>query len=348
MIANWSRVSQFGKCQEKAWNWDERKLDTWSPALPLLQGGGFHDGVAKYFATHDSSIAAAEVEASIRRELEGKMVLPEEKPDIDRAIAWSSLAVKKFAASYEQQPIQVLWPEVQFMVPLPRSHHHCWFMHRHFCKNTEYPACPVERMIRENHGVITDKVIEHCAQWPCFQPHWFRGKTDAVVSLDGQIFLFEHKTNSMKMEMFIQKYFLDAQATGYIYGIQRQLGVPVAGFVLNVIQKPHPNMKDQMQVGFAREMFFRDPEDMQAFEGEFTQEVTNYENAFRDRALGNQFAVTRRTTACTDYGRKCPYFDMCQRHPREPLEGEFDLRSDDYVDKAYLEVYNKWKETQQQ
>ena len=34
MIVNWSRLSSFGKCQEKAWNWDHEHLDSWQPAMP--------------------------------------------------------------------------------------------------------------------------------------------------------------------------------------------------------------------------------------------------------------------------------------------------------------------------
>lgn len=338
MIVNWSRLSNFGKCPEKAWNWDELRLEGWTPELPLLQGGGFHEGVAEYFAHRDAKAAEQFCESKIRKELEGKMILPEERPEIERAIAWSKLAVNRFAERYEGEPVQVLWPEVQFMVPMPNTWHHCWEFHKRFCSDVPYRQCEAESY--PNCTVDYHKV--------CWQPHYFRGKTDAVVQYLGDVWLLEHKTNSQQIEMFVKKYFLDAQVTGYMYGIWKQTGVLPAGFILNIIQKPHKNAKDQMQVGFAREVFERCKEDLESFEGEFVQQATLYEQAFRDRHLGNPFAVVRRTTSCMDYSRKCPYFEKCQRHPRESLEGEFSVRSDDYVNAAYDEVYQKYLEKEKQ
>jgi hypothetical protein len=337
MIVNWSRLSQFGKCPEKAWNWDELRLQTWQPELQLLKGSGFHEGVANFFANRDISQALEKTEEIMRSQLEGKIILPEERPEIEQGIAWSKMAVHKFCLNYESQPVQVLWPEVQFMVEIPDSYHHCYEFHKRYCSGA-FHECPVDKWepgpAGSNH--------EHA----CWQPHFFRGKTDAVVQYLGDVWLMEHKTNSQQLEMFVKKYYLDAQVTGYMYGIWKHCGVLPAGFILNVIQKPYKNAKDQLQVGFAREVFQRCREDLESFEGEFRQQATEYERAFRDRHLGNPFAITRRTTACMDYSRACTYFAKCQRHPREALEGEFMLREPDYVELAYLEIYQKWKEKQ--
>jgi hypothetical protein len=333
MIANWSRLSQFGKCPEKAWNWDELRLQGYTWESNLEKGGGFHNGVAEYFATRNIEAARQKVEDLMRADLKGKLVLPEDKPQIEHDIAWTKMAVARFAEHYEGQPVQVLWPEVQFCVPIPDSLHCCWEFHKRFCGDVPY-----------NDHAERIRYQGPSPELPCWQPHYFRGKTDAVVQYLGDVWLFEHKTNSMKLEMFVERYYLDAQTTGYLYGIWKQLGTLPAGFILNVIQKPHPNSKDQMQVGFAREIFQRCREDLEAFEGEFRQQATDYESAFRDRHLGNPFAVVRRTTSCMDYSRKCAYFAKCQRHPREALEGEFAEREPDYVEAAYTEIYEKWKE----
>jgi len=334
MIVNWSRLSNFGKCPERAWNWDELHLEAWAPQLPLLQGGGFHEGVAQYFATHDIKQAQAAAEDHMRKELEGQMILPEERPEIERAIAWSKMAVGRFAEQYEGQPVQVLWPEVQFCVPMPNSEHCCWEFHKRFCGDVPYSE-------HASYGSAIQQQASTEAKPLCWQPHYFRGKTDAVVQYLGGIWLFEHKTNSQQLEMFIKKYFLDAQVTGYLYGIWKSMGVLPSGFILNIIQKPHKNAKDQMQVGFAREPFQRCKEDLEAFALEFVTQANEYERAFRDRHLGNEFAVVRRTTSCMDYSRQCPYFSKCQRHPKEALEGEFAQREPDYVEKAYQELYDK-------
>lgn len=336
MIVNWSRLSNYGKCPERAWNWDRRHLETWSPELPLLQGGGFHEGVAAFFARKDVFDATEAVERKMRQELEGKLILPEDKPAIEHAIKWAQLAVSKFADNYQSQPVQVLWPEVQFMIPMPGTEQCSWEFHKRFCQG--------EPFLR--HAELALLQPENRSQLACWQPHWFRGKTDAVVQYLGGIWLMEHKTNSQATENLINRFFLDAQVTGYLYGIWKSMGVLPEGFILNVIQKPAKNARDQMTVGFAREPFQRCQEDLEAWEGEFIEQANQYERAFRDRELGNPFAIVRRTTSCMDYGRKCPYFSMCQRHPREPLEGEFSVRSADYVELAYAEVYEQWKEKQ--
>ncbi len=332
MIVNWSRLSGFAECPEKQWQWDHERHQGWTTALPLLQGSGFHEGIAHFFATRNIEAAREWAEQKMRAELVGKVVFPEELPEINHAIAWTKMAVARFAENYEHEPVLVLWPEVQFCVPIPDSHHTCWEMHKRFCK-TSWAEC-----VRAN----TDPI--NSARTLCWQPHWFRGKTDAVVQFLGGLWLMEHKTNSVQLEMFVQKYFLDAQVTGYMYGIEKQMGVELEGFILNIIQKPHPKAKDQMTVGFARETFQRSREDLTDFEGEFRSQAQRYEEAFMGRERGNPFAIVRNTRSCTNWGRKCQFWNQCQRHPREPLEGEFAQREPDYVDLAYQEIYNKWKE----
>lgn len=341
MIVNWSRLSNFGKCPERAWNWDHEHLEQWAPEFPLLQGSGFHEGVARFFARKDPFDAEQAVEEKMRSELEGKTVFPEDKPTIDHAIAWTKMAVAKFADNYQREPVQVLWPEVTFCVPIPNTEHCCYEFHKRFCQGEpfhEHQSLCAEAL------KVWGPQSQTLQNLPCWQPHWFRGKTDAVVQYLGDVWLFEHKTNSQQIEQLVNRFFLDAQPTGYLYGIWKSMGVLPAGFILNVIQKPARNARDQMQVGFAREIFQRCQEDLQVWEGEFAQQASDYERAFRDRELGNPFAVVRRTTSCLDYGRKCPYFSMCQRHPREPLEGEFHQRAADYVELSYQELYAKWKE----
>jgi hypothetical protein len=123
------------------------------------------------------------------------------------------------------------------------------------------------------------------------------------------------------------------------------MGVQPTGFILNVIQKPMKHARDQMTVGFARDVYFRSTEDLLSFEDEFRAQAQTYEDAFRARILGTDpFLIYRNTESCVNYGAKCTYFDLCQRHPREPLDGEFATREPDYVDDAYTELITKWKE----
>lgn len=354
MIVNWSRISQFQECRRKAYNWDILRLSSWREADPLITGGGFHVGAATLFSTKDVHAAVEAAEKDIRDRLATQMVLPEERPAIEHNIEWTKRAVAKFAEHYEGQDVQVLWPEVAFCVPIPNSWHHCFFVHRKLYDTP--PAPPLEESHSESHnshwsitrfgGVAHVKCgatfnaneTRVCAcgeELPaCFTPHYFKGKTDAVVQWIGKVWLFEHKTNSQAPEIFYQRYLLDAQATGYMWGIWRTVGVRPEGFILNVIQKPYKNAKDQLAVGFGREYYLRSDEDLERFIIELRSQADDYESAFRRAIQGELSAVYMNTKSCTNYSRKCYYFEYCQRN-FAALEDEFNVRGKDYVEEEY-------------
>jgi hypothetical protein len=329
VIANWSRISQFNECRRKAWNWDALRLKAWREAEALVGGGGFHVGAAVLFSTKDVDTAAHAAEEDMRRRFffnedgTAKVVLAEELPSIEHTIAWTDRAVRKFAEHYEGQDVQVLWPEVSFCVPMPNSEHHCWFFHKLL-----YPDVPYEHCHYQGDGTGRKR---------CWQPHFFKGRTDAVVQWMTKVWLFEHKTNSQAPEIFYKRYLLDAQATGYMYGIWRQLGVRPEGFILNVIQKPYKNAKDQLSVGFGREPYFRSSEDLERFALEFVEQANDYERAFRAADGGNTAAVYMNTKSCTNYSRQCYYMDYCQRG-FVALPDEFTDRSPDYVEEEYARI----------
>jgi hypothetical protein len=321
MIANWSRISQFQECRRKAYNWDALRLKSWRDADALVTGGGFHVGAAVLFSTRDVEKAVAATEAEIRSRYVNQVVLSEEKPAIEHSIEWAKRAVAKFAEHYEGQDVTVLWPEVSFCVAMPNSLHHCWFFHRLLYPDTPFHNCQVQHF-----ADVTKR--------KCVQPHYFKGRTDAVVSWMTKVWLFEHKTNSQAPEIFYKRYLLDAQATGYMYGIWRQLGVRPEGFILNVIQKPYKNAKDQLSVGFGREPYFRSSEDLDRFALEFVEQANDYERAFRSATEGNLAAVYMNTKSCTNYSRECYYMGYCQRG-FTALDDEFTDREPDYVEEEY-------------
>jgi hypothetical protein len=322
MIINWSRISQFQECRRKAYNWDALRMSSWREADALLTGGGFHVGVAVLFATKDVSKAVAAVETDMRERYSKQMILPEERPAIEHGIEWAKHAVAKFAEHYEGQDVTVLWPEVAFCIPLPGTEHHCHFMHMKL-----YPPGPAASR--------TTPIPENtCTDPRCVMPHYFKGKTDAVVQWLTKVWLFEHKTNSQSPEIFYKRYLLDAQATGYMYGIWKTLGVRPEGFILNVIQKPYKNAKDQLAVGFGREYYMRSTEDLDRFAGEMVEQANDYERAFTSADAGNPFSVYMNTKSCTNYNRQCYYMEYCQRG-FVAIEDEFNTRGEDYVEEEY-------------
>jgi hypothetical protein len=369
MIINWSRISQFQECRRKAYNWDALRLSSWREADALLTGGGFHVGAAVLFATKDVQKAVAAAEKDMRDRYATQVILAEEKPIIEHGIEWTKRAVAKFAEHYEGQDVQVLWPEVAFCLPMPNSWHHCHFAHKllypppappreeppAITQIAKRPACESWKQCQTEQGLVLNHVssmgVEHSDMYPsegrcptcstpvpkCFMPHYFKGKTDAVVEWMTKVWLFEHKTNAQAPEIFYKRYLLDAQATGYMYGIWKTLGVKPEGFILNVIQKPYKNAKDQLAVGFGREPYFRSNEDLERFALELVEQANDYERAFAAADGGNIAAVYMNTKSCTNYNRQCYYMDYCQRM-FVANEGEFHEREEDYVEAEYKKV----------
>jgi hypothetical protein len=337
MIANWSRLSGFQECRAKQFHWDELRLKSWREADPLLMGGGFHVGAAVLFSEKSRERALVACEKDMRDRYAQQQVLPEERGLIEHNIEWTKRAVEKFSEHYELQDITVLWPEVEFCIPMPNTLHHCFFAHRLLHPKVPYDQCPLAQFHNPPGGTPHEVEPPSPFGFDCVRPHFFKGKTDAIVQWMTKIWLFEHKTNSMTPEIFYKKYLLDAQATGYMWGIWKQLGVKPEGFILNVIQKPRKNAKDQLWVGFEREPYFRSNEDLDRFALEFVEQANDYENAFRRAILGNRAAVYMNTKACTNYSRQCYYMDYCQRHFEE-APGEFALRDNDYINDAYFDI----------
>jgi hypothetical protein len=365
MIINWSRISQFQECRRKAYNWDALRLSSWREADALLTGGGFHVGAAVLFATKDVQKAVAAAEKDMRDRYSTQVILAEEKPIIEHGIEWTKRAVAKFAEHYEGQDVQVLWPEVAFCLAMPNTWHHCHFAH----KLLYPPPAPPREETPALTQIEIGRPIPHCFDWvvtpdgqashlgcpwfnrneykicpscgvdvpACIMPHFFKGKTDAVVEWMTKVWLFEHKTNAQAPEIFYKRYLLDAQATGYMYGIWKTLGVKPEGFILNVIQKPYKNAKDQLAVGFGREPYFRSNEDLERFALELVEQANDYERAFSAADGGNIHAVYMNTKSCTNYNRQCYYMDYCQRM-FVANEGEFHEREEDYVEAEYKKV----------
>jgi hypothetical protein len=311
VIINTSRAGLFQECRVKAENWHIKRLVSWREADPLMIGEAFHVGVAHFYAKGSVQESVALAESTFRKRLEGQMILTEEKELIERNITFSKRAIEKYAEHWKDEPIQILMPEVKFRVELPNTHHHCWFVHK----------------LLHSEGISP---FEHCQDPRCWIPHYFTGRTDAVVSWRNMIWLLEHKTAAQTGQLFFDKFTLDQQTTGYIYGIWKHTSVRPHGFILNVIKKPYKNASDPFAITFEREAYIRDDESLKEFETELIRIANNYELAMR---TGD---IYKNSKSCISFQRRCYYFDLCARHNQEQ-EGEFRPRSPDYVD---LEYYN--------
>jgi hypothetical protein len=285
-------------------------------ADPLVEGGAYHKGAAVLVVTKDRNAAKAAAEAEIRTRREGVLYLPEENVLMEQSIAMVNRLLDAQANQYEKDNWVVLKPEVKFRVPMPNSKHHCIFMH-HFL----YPK-----------GTHEHDLHLTCFDERCQQPIWFVGTTDAVLSWDNLVWLLERKTSSDPRETFWDQWRLDNQPVGYIYGMWKQAGLRPHGFILERMLKPRKNAANPFYVPPPeREPFLVTDARLARFERELTQVAEDYEDAFvRDRWYLNP-------KSCTDYNRRCYYFDLCQRDG-EIADGEFAQREDDYVNKTYAEI----------
>lgn len=333
MITNLSRIDAFQKCRRYAYNWAQLGLMPQREAEPLILGGAAHEGLAEFLAHRDPNAAVRLVETTYRERIKNELILPEERPAIEQSIEVAKRLVRKFCDNYSDTEMQVIWPEVEFLVPLPGTIHHCWFFHQILHPGIPFDSCPRRNDANTlpTHEYDTSVVEKHQPH-ECVQPHYFRGKTDAVISWKGAIWLLEHKTTSYTGDIFYDRFWLDFQPTGYLYGIGKAMGTTPHGFVLNVLKKPTKNKRDQLDVGYEREFYLRTEEDLQRFERELIMQADDYESAFRDNR------IYMNTKSCTAWNRRCYYWNACKRNEEPSVGDEFRQRDPDYVDKTYYEI----------
>jgi len=320
MILNISRVKEFNQCRQKMKYHQVDGLEENSIAIPLMTGGAFHEGAAEFLAHRDVRLATQTAETKYRERLVGQMILPEERAQIEQQIELSKRMVDVFASHFDDHEMVVISPEVEFCVPMKGTEHHCYWFHK--LLHPDKPNQP---------GYTT--FTGGCEDPLCIQPHYFRGKTDAVISWKGKIWLLEHKTTAMTGNIFYDKFMLDFQTTGYLYGIGKALGTRPHGFLLNVLKKPNKNAKDQLSVSFEREPYLRSDEDISRFESQFILQAQEYERAVTDNI------IWMNPDSCTSWNRRCYFWDTCKNFGRIIPE-QFRQKALDYVDLEYYRILN--------
>jgi hypothetical protein len=319
MIINISRASSFQECRQRNYYYDHDRIVPFTTADPLLLGAAYHDGLAQYFSTGNIVDAVLHAEAKYRESYakQEQFILPEERPFIERQVVWLTNSLTEFVKHYKSDELQVVQPEVEFCVPIKGTEHHCMFFHQILHPNDQ------------------DTGTNLCDDPRCIQPHYFRGKTDAIVEWQGKMWLFEHKTEARTGDGYFTKFLLDFQPTGYLFGIKESTGLRPAGFVLNIIKKPNAAFKgDPLSVvGFEREVYLRSDKDLERFSAQLSSLADDYETAAFDPRK-----IYMNTKACMNWNRKCDYHDICLNH------GEYDSSRYqvrpvwDYVEKAYYTI----------
>lgn len=321
MILNNSRAEQFNTCKQLAYNQDELGLAPHRTAQALLVGSGFHAGkvaINQKQGDLESAADAAEQEYMLRANWAD--LLPEEKKLAQADINLVRSMVKAYGEYYINENYELLASEVKFCTPLPNTEHHCYYFHKLLVKL----------------GQASEENQLECKDPRCWQPHYLTGTTDAVIQWNRLVWLQEHKTtaydlynDSPQSKNWIRNWYLSTQASTYIYGIWKSLGVRPHGVLLNVVIKPRKNAANP-QFKFYREAFLRTEEQLARFEKNVSLLADDYEYRMRTGA------VWQDPSGCFKYNRQCDFHNSCVTG--EVRQGEFRQREPDYVNAAYYKI----------
>lgn len=342
MIINNSRHQHRDACLEKTYNWDELGLVENRTAIPLLIGSAFHAGIAAINTKQANSLDAAVAEAALEfRKRAGNWdeFLPEEVALYETEIAKASSMVRAYGEHYLNENYEMLAPEVKFCVPLPNSTHHCYYVHKLLHPEDPYTNFYNATGITGVDGplAISAPVGLKCDDPRCYQPHFLSGTTDAIIMWNRLVWLQEHKTTaydlyneSAQSRNWINDWMLNTQATCYIYGIWKSLGIRPHGVLLNAVIKPRSNAAIPTYK-FYREAFLRSEAQLLQYETEIIRVATDYEYRMRTGE------VWKNPKSCMNYNRKCEYWQNCISGERPQL-GPFIQRNLDYVQLNYYKI----------
>lgn len=140
---------------------------------------------------------------------------------------------------------------------------------------------------------------------------------DGVISLNFSgnevLFLLENKTTKMIPSNWEQKYNMDNQALGYLWGLKNQDEHPewknVKGMVLNLIRVPM--MDSRSKYGeLVRSVYFP----LETLVEEWYRETTQIILEIEEKALKGSYAdFPKNTAACFDYNKPCQYLGLCNK-----------------------------------
>lgn len=151
------------------------------------------------------------------------------------------------------------------------------------------------------------------------------GKADDLLKLDGIWWLVEYKTAGQVGRSYIDRLMLDTQITTYIYAIQRQFQIQIAGVIYRILRKPSirqtkkeninqflnrlvADYKERPEFYFFEERLYRSQEDLAEFEAELWQLTQDILKCQREGLW------YKNTSRCGDWGA-CPYIPLCTLRP---------------------------------
>lgn len=172
-------------------------------------------------------------------------------------------------------------------------------------------------------------------------PVYFTGRIDLPISWDGQLFIMDHKTDSMFFgpSSFINEQKASNQYRGYCWAFEQLTGKTIDGFVVNGIRTKNPPKTKPKYCTIDQwwdESFVRDITYLSLYPNWQTQwhndAITLIEQMFWLYSRGELNMLGKFTRACSRYGG-CQYRDVCLAPTEE--KGSEILHSSIYKDNLW-------------
>jgi hypothetical protein len=103
----------------------------------------------------------------------------------------------------------------------------------------------------------------------------YTGRVDSALVQNGQYFVMDDKTSSRGGQEFEENFRLSLQTRGYCWALQKLLGVPVAGLILNAVIVRVPT-KTGKGTEYNRRTYFYNPDLIAEFEDNIKAHVSSF------------------------------------------------------------------------
>lgn len=236
MIANVSRIKTFGECPWKYFMRYVMCLDR-PEGFPISDGKAFHEAVRIAFSFNSPDWGTGCLTA-----LENYSKDRSDSPYLQGHMNVIGAMVDKFREAYENDPYEVVYTELPFVLDAPDSGHNCIFRHWVDGVGAHNYTAPTTAYIR-NGAVCNPHVVpdESCS---CWSQHRLVGTIDNVFRYNGGYAIRDYKTTAMRGKKFWEGFRLDMQLTAYLIGLSAIIGVECDTAFVDSIFRPTEEQVD--------------------------------------------------------------------------------------------------------
>lgn len=158
----------------------------------------------------------------------------------------------------------------------------------------------------------------------------FTGRIDAALHDSNLIFVVDNKTSSMGGSDFENAFRLSLQTRGYVWALQKILGLPVAGLIMNALVIKPPTRKLQNNTELTRHTYHYPQDSLKEWEANVRASISDFVHCLT-RGYFPQYARSFKSPcAMCDYSENCTL-------PRD--QRDRDLTSQSYRDVTWSPIH---------